>query len=141
MSLITEAMTIQLPAATAHRLHRVARLSHREVDDVLTETLQTTLPPLLEDVPLASREALADLEDEPTTALWQQMVATFDPTLLERYDELLEANAARELNKREQQELTTLRQQADLLMYRKAYAAQLLKLRGEPIPTLAELEG
>lgn len=140
MSLMTEAMTIQLPATTARRLHRVARLSHRKVDDVLAETLQATLPPLLEDIPPVFHEELSKLESLPNNALEKQMRATISPKVLERYDTLLEANATRELDKREKQELAMLRYQADLLMYRKVYAAVLLKLRGQRIPTLAELE-
>lgn len=142
MSLMTEAMTIQLPATTARRLHRVARLSHRRVDDVLAETLQqATLPPLLEDIPAVFHDELSKLELLSTKALNKQMRASISPKVLECYDNLLEANAARELDKREKQELAMLRYKADLLMYRKAYAAVLLKLRGQRIPTLAELEG
>lgn len=141
MSLMTEAMTIQLPATTARRLHRVARLSHRRVDDVLAETLQATLLPLLEDIPAVFHDELSKLELLSTKALNKQMRASISPKVLECYDNLLEANAARELDKREKQELAMLRYKADLLMYRKAYAAVLLKLRGQRIPTLAELEG
>ena len=102
--------------------------------------LKTSLPPLLEDVPPAFREDLAALETLPTADLWQRMRARLDPERLARYDELLAANAAGRLDAAGQEELRALRLEADRLMFRKAYAALLLKWRGERIPALPELE-
>jgi hypothetical protein len=140
MSTATETLTIQLPVAAARRLRHVAEIARRPVDEVIAETLHASLPPLLEDLPPALREGLADLEALSTTDLWQQLYAEFDPERLARYDDLLAANAAGTLNETEQRELALLRAEADHLMFRRAYAALLLKWRGERVPTLAELE-
>jgi hypothetical protein len=140
MTVATEMFTIRLPIAAAHRLRRVAEISRRPVDEVVADTLRASLPPLLEDVPPAFRDDLASLESLPTPVLRQQLYATVDRRQLVRYDDLLDANAANTLDAAERQELAALRTEADRVMFRKAYAALLLKWRGERIPTLAELE-
>lgn len=140
MAAATETLTIHLPAADARRLRRIAEISRRPVDEVVAETLRSVLPPLLEDVPPVFREELAGLEMLPSEGLWQQMRAELDPELVARYDALLAAHSAGKLDEAGQQALATLRREADSLMFRKAYAALLLRWRGERIPTLAELE-
>ncbi len=140
MTVATEMLTIRLPIAAAHRLRRVAEISRRPVDEVVADTLRASLPPLLEDVPPAFRDDLASLESLPTAALRQQLRATVDSGQLARYDVLLDANAADMLDAAGRQELAALRAYADRVMFRKAYAALLLKWRGERIPTLAEVE-
>jgi hypothetical protein len=140
MTAATETLTIRLPAAAARRLRRVAEIARRPVDDVVVETLRATLPPLLEDVPPAFREDLAALETLPTADLWQQVHARLDPDHLARYDALLDTHVAGTLDAAGRQELAALRTEADRLMFRKAYAALLLKWRGERVPALAELE-
>lgn len=140
MTTLTETLTIHLPVTAARRLRRVAEISRRPVDEVIVETLRSSLPPLLEDVPPAFQEDLATLETLPTEDLWQQMQAELDPERVARYDALLAANASGMLDETGQRELAMLRMEADRLMFCKAYAALLLKWRGEHIPTLAELE-
>ncbi len=136
----TETLTIRLPSAAARRLRRVAEISGRPVDDVVAETLRASLPPLLEDVPPAFREDLAVLEELSTSELRKRLYSKLDPERLARYDELLAAKAADQLDAAGQQELAALRTGADRLMFCKAYAALLLKWRGERVPALAELE-
>ena len=75
ISVATEVLTVRLPAAAVRRLRRVAEISRRPVDDVVADSLRTSLPPLLEDVPAAFRQDLAVLETLPTSELWQQMRA------------------------------------------------------------------
>jgi hypothetical protein len=43
-------------------LRRVAAIAHRPIDEVVTETLQATLSPLLDDLPAAVQPLLAQLE-------------------------------------------------------------------------------
>ena len=140
MPITTETLTIRLPVAAAQRLRRVAEVIHRPIDEVIAETLRAGLPPLLEDVPAVYRDDLAELETLPTETLRQHLRAEVDSGTLTRYDALLAANASGKLDEARQQKLANLRAEADRLMFRKAYAALLLKWRGERIPTLAELE-
>lgn len=140
MTSSTETLTIHLPAAAARRLRRIAELSRRSVDEVVADTLNYNLPPLLEDVPAAFHNDLVALETLSTETLWQQMQAEYDPEQLSHYDDLLTQNAAGQLDETGQQQLDELRLEADRLMYRKVYAALLLKWRGKRIPSLTELE-
>ncbi len=117
MAVVTEGLTVRLPVQA-----------------------ESTLPPLLDELPTAFQPLLAQLENWSSDALRRQMYATVEDALLDRYDELLAQNAAGDLSTAECQELAALRRQNELLMFQKAYAARLLKWRGERIPTLTELE-
>lgn len=117
MSVATEGLTVRLPVQA-----------------------ESTLPPLLDELPTAFQPLRAQLENWSSEALRRQMYATVDEHILDRYDELLAQNVAGDLSTTEDQELAALRRQNDLLMYQKAYAALLLKWRGERVPTLTELE-
>ncbi len=139
MSCATETVTVQLPAAAAQRLRRVAALARRPIDEVIAATLTATLPPLLEEVPPAFQSALAQLETLPHEALRAQMHAMIPASHVARYEALQALRTERALTAREHQEWEALQQEADRLMFCKAYAAVLLKWRGECIPSLAEL--
>jgi hypothetical protein len=56
------------------------------------------------------------------------------------YESLLEQNSRGELDKAGRTMLTTLRDEADLLMLRRSFACALLKWRGHRIPSLDELQ-
>jgi hypothetical protein len=135
-----ETLTIHLTADAARRLRRVAEISRRPLDEIIADTLQGSLPPLLEDVPAPFRAELAGLESLSTAVLWQQFRARMPAPQLTRYDQLLAENSAGTLTDAGRDELAQLRQAADQLMYRKAYAALLLRWRGERFPSRTELE-
>ncbi len=140
MTTVTETLTIHLPEAAARRLRRVAEISGRPLDEVVAETLCAGLPPLLEDVPPAFREDLAILETLSTAELWEQLRTRAAPEHLARYDALLADNAAGKLDAAGREELAALRMEADRIMFRKAYAALLLKWRGQCIPSSDDLD-
>ena len=56
------------------------------------------------------------------------------------YEVLLNKKKVTALTPNEQTRLDTLRRKGDVLTFRKAYAAVLLKRRGYPVPTLQDLE-
>ena len=138
--LTDQSLTVHLTAPELRRLQRVAEIARRPVDEIVADTLRATLPPLLEDVPAAMRESLRRLEDYGNDQLRQELKVQVDVVSLPKYDALLTANATRPLSDQEQQELATLRLQSDEVMFRRAYAALLLKWRGQRVPTLAELD-
>lgn len=65
--------------------------------------------------------------------------AQVEPSQHERHTDLLAKNEEGLLTLEERQNLVTLRQAADQLMLRKAYAWSLLRWRGHRIPALKEL--
>jgi hypothetical protein len=135
-----ERLTIQLPAAAARRLRRVAEIARRPVDQIAAETLNAGLPPLLEDVPERFQAELAKLESLSSEELRRHLGASISEAQSARCEALRAAREARGLDKAELDEWQRLGEEADRLMFRKAYAALLLKWRGERVPSLAELE-
>ena len=80
------------------------------------------------------------LEKLPNMDLYREVNAVMLPQLVTQYDALLEANAADKLDDAGRQALTDLRLAGDRLMFRKAYAALLLKWRGQRVPALSDLK-
>jgi len=140
MTAAAETLTVHLPAAAMERLRRVSQIARRPIDTLVADTLEASLPPLLESVPQFYHAQLADLEALSSTELRVHVQEQMSTETIERYDYLLERNSAGILNAQEKEELDALRTQADLLMYRKAYAALILKWRGEYLPSPVALQ-
>lgn len=140
MAAATETLTIRLPSQTIKRLRRIAEIADRPIEQMVAETLQSTIPPLLDDLPQKFHADLLPLEKWTNAELRTQVFARMDDDMQESYQQLCEQRSAGNLSESEKQELDAQQYQADLLTFRKAYAALLLKWRGEDVPTLAELE-
>ena len=69
MTVATETLTIRLPALAADRLRRIAKIVQRPIDQLIADTLQSTLPPLLDDLPVAFHADLRPLEKWSNKAL------------------------------------------------------------------------
>jgi hypothetical protein len=135
----TETMTIQVPEMLYRRLERLAALTHRPLESLVVQTLSSNIPPLPDDLPPPARDALVALESLGDDALWQVMRGTFPDDQHEQLVELREKRRAGTIAPDEQTILDRLMQEADLLTLRKAYAAVLLKWRGQRLPPLADL--
>ena len=79
------------------------------------------------------------MQQQDVTTLRQIAESVVDLKQFQRPSELLELNQEGALTVEERSELTTLRQSADALMIRKAYAWAVLKWQGIPIPNLDSL--
>jgi hypothetical protein len=135
-----QTVSINVPQNLYLRLERLARLSRRPLETIVAQTLSTTIPPLPEDLPEEMRGDLVALEALDDDALWQVARSTVSPEQHTEHMQLLDKNRAGTLTESEREKLTQLRQSADQLMLRKAYAYMLLKWRGHRLPTLDELE-
>lgn len=131
---------IEIPPRLYHRLQRVAALTQRPVDELVLRALEAGVPPLPEDLPEALQADLLALEALEDDALWQVAQSRVGDDDAVRQSELLEKNSAGTLTPSERQALAELRQAADRLMLRKAYASVLLKWRGHRLPALAEAD-
>ena len=58
----TETLTIQVPELLYRRLERLAALSGRPLESLITQTLSASIPPLPDDLPSPTRDALTSLE-------------------------------------------------------------------------------
>ena len=85
-------------------------------------------------VPALWRRDLQALQQLDDSTLQQVMAVQFDNERMMLYEQLLLANGARELSDKEREQLRLLRDDADLLMIRRSYAALLLTARGYDIP-------
>ena len=132
--------TIQIPETLYRRLERLAQLTRRPVEELVTRALEASMPPLPENLPDSMRVDLLALEHLSDDELWRVARSAVSPEQSARHGELLAKNSAGVLDKSERALLAQLRQEADALMLRKAYAYVLLKWRGHRLPTLAQLE-
>lgn len=135
-----QGINLELPSALYQRLVEVAEASHQSLTDVVIQSIQTGLPPSLEHVPDRFREDLRALNQLSDDVLWDVADRDLAEDKAERYEQLLVKSQQGQLEKNEQRALDTLREEADLLMLRRAYAAALLKWRGHRIPTLADIQ-
>lgn len=130
-----DAITIHLPDGLYRRLERLASLTQQPLEGLIVKTLTTSLPPLPDDLSPAFRDALLALETLPGDELQQVADATIPQTAYERLTALRDERRERHLTSDEQAELDRLTQDADTLVLKKAYAAVLLKWRGQNPPS------
>jgi hypothetical protein len=125
-----QSITVQLSEKMYENLKRVAELSSQSVDAIVEHSLAGTLPPLLEDIPPEFHEEVYPLLEMTDIELRNESQRRFPENRWETYETLLEKNQQGQLNPSEQEELARLRSEADILMFRKAYALVLLRRRG-----------
>ncbi len=133
-------VTLALPEDIYEQLEVQAQVSDRSVDEVVVQTLVRSLPPQVEEdlspAIQAELKAMTHLSDE---ALWQIAQACMNHDKVALYDVLLERHLGATLTPEGQEWLTRLREEADVLMLRKAHAYALLQSRGHQLPSLEEL--
>lgn len=134
-----ETVTLTLPDSVLQPVKRTAEAVQQPIEELLVSALQSSLPPLqgLPDEVITDLTALETLNNE---ALSRVMSETVPSETQAAVSKLLERQHRGVSNISEQQRLTTLQQEADLVMLRKARAAVLLRFRGKRLPTLAELD-
>jgi hypothetical protein len=132
-------ITIELPETVLQQLTRIAEMTHQPIETLVTQSVLNNLPPSPDNAPPELQQALLDLQNLSNEELKVFAHAQATPTQQERHEVLLEKNQAGQITSEERQELTQLRQAADQLMLKKAYAWSILRWRGHKIPTLNEL--
>lgn len=135
-----QGLTISLPETVYRRLQRAAEMAGKSVDEIAVRTIQDSLPPLLDAIPVRYQDELRVMEKLTDDELWQVARSVVDTKTQRRHSLLLQKNTLGSLTDQEHETLVELRVAADRLMVRKAYAYLLLKWRGYRIPSLAELE-
>lgn len=136
----TETIEIHMPEALYRRLERLAALTKRPLESVILQTLSSGIPPLPDDLPSNTRDALIAPEGLGDDELAQVTRSTLPDDRYERLSELRAKRHEGALAEDEQAELDHLLQEADLLTLRKAYAAVLLKWRGHPSAASGEAD-
>lgn len=136
---MTQAITINLSDRLYRQLERTAELSHQPLEAIIAQSLAHSLPPLLEDIPSEYQPDVYPLLQMSETDLQREAERVFPADRWNEYETLLDKKKITSLTAEEAARLNTLRREADVLTFRKGYAAVLLKRRGYPLPTLNEL--
>ena len=137
---MSQTITINLSDTLYEQLKRAAELSRQPTETIVIQSLTHTLPSLLEEIPAQYQPDVYPLLQMGDAELQREAKSTFPPKRWAEYEALLEENKARPLTPGEKTRLDALRREADVLMFRRGYAAVLLKRRGYRLPTLREIE-
>ncbi len=132
-------VTIKLPEKLYEQLRRTAELTQQPLDAIVADSLTHSLAPLLEDIPTDYHADVYPLLQMSDQALQEEVKRTFPPDDWAEYEALLQCKKNRSLTNAEQSLLDDLCYQADVLTFRKGYAAVLLQRRGRRIPPPSEL--
>jgi len=104
------------------------------VDDVVLQSIRAGMPPTLDKVPERFRADLSALDRLKDEMLWQIAQTELSDEKSDLYQFFLEKNQQKALTQAESKTLDILREEADLLMFRRSYAFTLLKWRGNRVP-------
>jgi hypothetical protein len=132
-----QTVTVPLSDTVHRRLKRAAEIAGKPIDEIAAQSIQESLPPLLDVIPARFRADLQAMESLSDSDLWKLSRITVEVKDQRRYKRLLKKKALGALTERERQALSELRTLADKVMLQKAYAYLLLKWRGYRVPTLA----
>src|SRR5438093_13526507 len=98
----TETVAVQVPEALYRQLERLAALTHRPVESLVVQTLSSSIPPLPDDLPAPTRDALTALESLGDDELWQVVRSTFPEPQYDQFVELREKRRAGTITPAEQ---------------------------------------
>jgi hypothetical protein len=133
-------VTVNLPDVTYHQLQRVAQMTKRRLEDVLLQTIEGNMPPVVDDASLDIQAELQTLQWLDSKALWTVARGKLTPEQQARQEYLLHQNQRGTITPEEVDEMNHLGEKADKLTVKKAYAYALLRWRGFPLPTLEAME-
>lgn len=132
---------IHVSQAVYHQIEMLAKMQHRSVEMVADETLKRLLLPAVDHIPQRFQADLQQLTLMSDEMLWRLSHVDLEDDRASLYESLLEHNQERPLSPKEQHQLDILREEADLLMFRRSYALLLLKRRGYDVSTSLAQQG
>lgn len=136
---MTQAIVVKIPDHLYSQLKRTAELSRQPIETIIEQSLAHSLPPLLNDIPAEYQADVYPLLEMDTMALQREVQRVFPADRWAIYESLLAKKKDGVLTREEEAQLDTLRREADILTFRKGYAAVLLKRRGYHVPPPGEL--
>ena len=143
---MSKTITLNFPESAMRHFEQVAMATQQPIEQLVMQSAINNLPPmpsvLYPESHLGSstlQQELSQIQQEDVGTLLKIAESVVDLKQFERHSELLERNQAGALTVEERSELTALRQVADALMIRKAYAWSVLKWHGVPVPNMDSL--
>jgi hypothetical protein len=135
----SQQITIELPELILRQLARLAEATHQSVEALVSQSVLSNLPPATDTAPPELQGEFLAMQMLGVEGLRVIAQLQVEPMQYERHVALLQKNEDGLLMPEERQELAMLRESADQLMLRKAYAWSLLRWRGQRVPSLEEL--
>ena len=135
----TQSITIELPEPVMRQLMRIAAATHQPIEALVTQSILSNLPPSTDNAPPELQADLLAMQTLSTEELYEIAQAQAEPEARDRQADLLRRHEDNQLISDERQELAQLRQAADHLMLRKAYAWSLIRWHGHQLPALNDL--
>lgn len=136
---MSETLTIHLPETLYRQLQRLAELAQQPPEVIVAQSLRHSLPPLIEEIPVEYQREVYPLLRMSVAELQREVRQVLPTPRWTVYEALLAKKKEIALTAAEQQQLDVLRREADVLTFRKGYAAVLLKRRGYQVPSPSEL--
>lgn len=133
-----QSVTLHLPEPVYQRAKHAADVLQQSVEDLIIDTLTSTLP-VLDDVPTETANEIAAMIHLSGEALQGLATSTLRPEWQILLSELLDQQGCGEVDEAEQRELAALMAEYGRLMLRRAKAVALLLARGKPMPVLTPL--
>lgn len=133
-------VTIHLPNTVYRKLQQAARTTNRGLEDILLQTINGNIPPLVEEAPADVRAELEPLQWLDEEKLWAVARSRLASPQQERQLYLLRQNQRGAITATERDEMERLGDLADRLTLKKAFAYALLRWRGFPLPALETIE-
>lgn len=127
----TDTVILHLPDDLYRRIARLSHLTGSPMEGVIVRMLASNLPPLPDDFAPETRDALQALEQLNDSELTAFRSAKLARKEYARLSELRERRDEGMITLAEQAELDRLMRASDTLTLQKAYAAVLLKWRGQ----------
>lgn len=135
----THKLTIELLMPVYQQLAQAAASTKQSMEAVILQSISGNLPPSVENMPVSVQPELLEMQTLTNEALLSIAHSHISTEKQAHHQELLNKNSSANINQEEKLELSRLRQDADVLMLRKAYAWSVLRWRGHPVPSLQDL--
>jgi len=134
----TQQITIELPELVLRQLTSIAEATHQPIEMLVRQSVLNNLPPSPDNAPPELQQELLTMQTLSSDQIQSIAQSQVEPLQFDRHTTLLEKNTESSLTLEECRELSNLRQSADHLTLRKAYAWSILRWRGKRIPNLNE---
>ncbi len=131
-------VSVQVPEPIYRRLRRVAELTYRSVEDVLTTTVDAALP-AAPDLPSDLADDLAAMVMFSDDVLWTATESSLSAAEQRRLRQLTHAGGRRSLSVAESAEMQRLLDMYDRSVLRRAKALAILAQRGYELPDRSDL--
>lgn len=128
--MLAKTIMVTLPQPVFERVMEVAEVNQISVEQLLTQTIALTMPPLESDLPPSWRRELSRMQSLSDAALWGLAGSTMDEQQQAELETLAELQKERALTSAKQDALVRLMEEAEYSMLRRAEAFHLLARRG-----------